>query len=200
MCIRDSSYANHPTNVAGIIGAAGVGNFGSPYGTAGAKGVLPNVTIDSYSFSTTSLGTNYSKLEAATNANISNHSYGINLGWSHRTSPVEGWYWVANYELNHQDTYSGSYSDSDANFDKIVYTNPNQIVVKSAGNYFGDGPDGVLPNYKYNNSTGTYVLFDSSDELPPANCSMAVSYTHLDVYKRQFFNFGNKFKSTHQIS
>ena len=157
-----------------------------------------------------------------------------NLGWSHRTSPVEGWYWVANYELNHQDTYSGSYSDSDANFDKIVYTNPNQIVVKSAGNYFGDGPDGVLPNYKYNNSTGTYVLFDSSDELPPANCSMGyncigwgslaknvivvgatdqlttldnlyttsndvvksyyssagpVSYTHLDVYKRQSSNW-----------
>ncbi len=168
----EATYSNHPTNVAGIIGAAGVASFGSPYGTAAAKGVLPNVTIDSYSFSTTSLGTNYAKLEAAPNANISNHSYGINMGWSHRTTPVEGWYWVANYELNHTDTYSGSYYDQDANFDKIVYSNPNQIVIKSAGNYYGDGPDGVLPNYKYNNSTGTYVLFDPSDELPPANCSL----------------------------
>lgn len=168
----ETTYSNHPTNVAGIIGAAGVGNFGAPYGAAGAKGVLPNVTIDSYAFETTSLGTNYAKLEAATNANISNHSYGINLGWSHRTSPVEGWYWVANYELNHTDTYSGSYYDEDASFDEIVYANQNQIVVKSAGNYFGDGPDGVLPNYKFDNASGTFVPFAETDELPPANCSL----------------------------
>ncbi len=169
----DASYDNHPTNVAGIIGAIGYGNIVDPYGTAAAKGVLPKVNIDSYSFEDTTQGNNYEKLEAA-NANISNHSYGINLGWAYRISPTEGWYWVANYELNHTDTYSGSYFDEDASFDKIVYSNPNQIVIKSAGNYFGDHPnnDPSKPKFKFNNFTGTYVPFTATDVIPEANCSL----------------------------
>lgn len=168
-----TSYANHPTNVAGIIGAIGYGSFAEPYGAAAAKGVLPKVNIDSYSFENTPQGNNYQKLEAA-DANISNHSYGINLGWSYRTSPTEGWYWVANYSLNKQDTWSGSYGDSDANFDEIVYSNPNQIVIKSAGNYFGDHPskDPAKPKFKFNNFTGTYVPFTTTDIIPEANCSL----------------------------
>ena len=170
-----TSYSNHPTNVAGIIGAAGVGNFVSPYGSAGAKGVLPNVSIDSYAFTTTNQGTNYQKLEAA-NANISNHSYGINLGWVYVSStsttyPQIGYYWVANYDLNHQDTYSGSYYTQDANYDRIVYSNPNQIVVKSAGNYYGTYPSSNSSKFKYNNISNSYVPFDPSDEIPAANCS-----------------------------
>lgn len=168
-----TSYANHPTNVAGIIGAIGYGSFGEPYGAAAAKGVLPKVNIDSYSFNNTTQGNNYQKLEAA-DANISNHSYGINLGWAYRTSPTEGWYWVANYSLNKEDTWSGSYGDSDASFDEIVYSNPNQIVIKSAGNYFGDHPskDPAKPKFKFNNFTGTYVPFTATDIIPEANCSL----------------------------
>lgn len=172
----NTSYSNHPTNVAGIIGAIGYGNF-TTYGNAAAKGVLPNVTIDSYAFTTTTSGTNYQKLEAA-NANISNHSYGINLGWNYVSStsttyPEIGYYWIGNYELNHKDTYNGSYYTQDANFDKIVYKNPNQIVIKSAGNYFGTHPseDPTKPKFKYDNATDKYVPFADSDELPPANCS-----------------------------
>lgn len=172
-----TSYANHPTNVAGIIGAIGYGSFGSPYGASAAKGVLPKVNIDSYSFYNTTQGTNYQKLKAA-DANISNHSYGINLGWNYVTStnatyPQVGFYWVANYELNHQDTWSGSYGSSDVSFDAIVYNNPNQIVVKSAGNYFGTHPsnDNTKPKFKFNNFTNSYVPFTASDEIPPANCS-----------------------------
>ena len=167
----ETSYADHPTNVAGIIGAVGAKDFGSPYGNAGAKGVLSNVKINSYAFTNTSQGNNYTKLKNAPNANISNHSYGINLGWSYKTTPYKGWYWVSNYDISKEDTWSGSYDTPDESFDKIVYENPNQIVIKSAGNYFGDGPDGVLPNYKLN-SNGSYVLFDPSDPLPPANCSL----------------------------
>lgn len=173
----ETTYSNHPTNVAGIIGAIGIGNFADPYGTAGAKGILPAVKIDSYAFTTTSKGTNYQKLEAA-NANISNHSYGINLGWIYvstisTTYPQIGYYWFANYELNHQDTYSGSYYINDANYDKIVYSNPNQIVIKSAGNYYGVHPsnDPTKPKFKINNSNNEFVPFDPTDEIPPANCS-----------------------------
>lgn len=173
-----TAYSSHATNVAGIIGAIGITNFLEPYGAVGAKGVLSNVSMDSYAFATTGLGTNYQKLENF-GQNISNHSYGINLGWTKVSStsstyPQVGFYWVANYELNTQDTYNGSYYTQDANFDKIVYSNPNQIVVKSAGNYYGTHPsqDTNLPKFKYDNATDTYVPFAETDVIPEPNCSL----------------------------
>ncbi len=169
-------YSGHPTNVAGIIGAIGLGNFAPPYGQKGAKGVLSKATFDSYSFSKTEGGTNYVKLTNATTANISNHSYGINLGWTYQSSisatyPEVGWYWIGNYELNSQDTYSGSYYVQDQNFDQIVYANPNHIVVKSAGNYYGAGPEAGEKAFKMDETTGKYVPFAESDVLPAKNCS-----------------------------
>ncbi|MGC4129481.1 MAG: S8 family peptidase [Bergeyella sp.] len=168
------AYSDHATNVAGIIGAAGVQNFTAPYGAQAAKGVLTKVNFDSYTFATTTLGTNYQKLAAATTANVSNHSYGVNLGWTYKsttstTYPYVGWYWIGNYNLNAQDTYSGSYYTNDRNFDLIVYDNPNHIVVKSSGNYYGLGPTSYVGAYKY--TASGYVPFEESDELPPPNCS-----------------------------
>ena len=170
------AYSSHATNVGGIIGAIGIGNFAAPYGTAAAKGVLTDVLIDNYTFRTTSLGTNYQKLAAATTANVSNHSYGINLGWTNITSvsstyPAVGYYWIGNYEQNAQDTYSGSYNTQDANFDAIVYDNPNQIVVKSTGNYYGIGPGATDAKYKWSSAQNAYVAFLPTDTVPPANCS-----------------------------
>lgn len=169
--------SSHTTNVTGIILASGAysGTINWSDGTSSsvsdAQGVIKNASTKNYTFSTTDLGTNYQKL-AAYGENISNHSYGVNLGWAYRTSPTEGYYWVGNYEMNTLDTYSGSYHANDADFDKIVYTNPNQIVVKSAGNYYLTGPDGILPNFKYNSATSTYVPFAATDVLPAPNCSL----------------------------
>ncbi|MDO5614679.1 MAG: S8 family peptidase [Cruoricaptor ignavus] len=158
-----AQYSPHSTMVTGVIGA--VGKIGT------AKGILPNATFDNYFFGTTSLGTNYQKLEAATSANISNHSYGTNLGWSQSGN---AWYWFGDYELyktTKQDTYSGSYHELDANYDKIVYANPNQVVVKSTGNYYGLVPPANATKYKIDNSTGNYIPFTTGEELPPANCN-----------------------------
>ncbi len=172
------AYSGHATNVAGIIGAMGLANFANPYGAAGAKGVLPKVNIDSYRFATTSNGSIYAKLAAATTANVSNHSYGINLGWRYvdedNTSflyPNVGYYWIANYELNSEDTYSGSYGAQDQSYDEVVYDNPNHIVVKSSGNYYGIGPSSIANSYRWSSSASAYVPFEESDVLPPKNCS-----------------------------
>lgn len=173
---NDVAYSGHATNVAGIIGAMGVGNFSAPYGASAARGVLTKTNFDSYAFANTALGNNYQKLAAATTANVSNHSYGINLGWVSVTNttptyPVAGYYWVADYELNAQDTYSGSYNTQDQNFDQIVYANPNHIVVKSSGNYFGIGPSATSPKFKYSSAAGKYVPFEEGDVIPLPNCS-----------------------------
>lgn len=172
-----TSYSDHATNVAGIIGAIGLGNFAPPYGSNAARGVLTKVKFDSYSFSTTPQGTNYTKLQNAINANISNHSYGINLGWEYESASTgdngEGWYYpFDNYSTNPDDTFSGSYYTQDANFDKIVYSNNDQIIIKSAGNSFGFGPLGSgLPTFKWNPSTSTYVAFSNGESIPSNNCA-----------------------------
>ena len=164
----------------GIIIAAGVNgsiNFGSTISPAGtSEGVLKNANTSNFSFRETNLGTNYQKLANTNDINISNHSYGVNVGWilvKNSDGSNKELRWYGNYSMNNLDTFSGSYLSNDQNFDAIVYSNPNQIVVKSAGNYFGTGPGMYpsLPKYKLDISTGNYVLFEANEVLPEDNCS-----------------------------
>ncbi len=158
------TISDHATNVTGIILGKGA--------TASTYGVLTNAKSVNYLFADTALGNNFQKLATAPNVNISNHSYGVNLGWAKRDASKdgpEGFYWYGNLNLGPEDVYSGSYGDNDASYDKIVYDNNSQIIVKSAGNYFGTAPASADKKLKYNGST--WVEFDASETLPPANCS-----------------------------
>lgn len=162
-----TSYTSHATNVAGMIGAQGA--------VANAIGVLPKVSINNYTYLDTPLGNLYTKLNSA-GANISNHSYGINLGWYRNTVanpsyPNVGYYWIGDYTLSPNDTYSGGYHAEDQNYDLIVYANPQNIVVKSTGNYFGIAPAAADKKYKWDAATNAYVEFAATDILPAANCS-----------------------------
>lgn len=153
-------YNFHATNVAGIIASEGIANSND-------IGVIKKAKINSYSFNTTAQGTNYQKLASSPNANISNHSYGIVRGWRQEGA---NWYWEGDYNLTPTDTWSGAYVSNDATYDAIVYDNPNQIVIKSAGNYFGDGPSGSYVN-AFKNVNGSWVPFTPSDVIPANNCS-----------------------------
>ena len=163
----------HGTNVNSLLIGNGLatGNFTQSsvsYPKANAKGILPQGTTENYMFGTTALGNNYQKLATLPDLNISNHSYGVNVGWLLSGS---SYYWYGNYDLNHQDTYSGAYYENDYNFDKIVYAQPQQIIVKSTGNYYGVGPSATSTKYKYNTATSSWVPFAAGDEIPAANCS-----------------------------
>ncbi|KFC19798.1 S8/S53 family peptidase [Chryseobacterium sp. FH1] len=173
----------HATNVNSVLIGNGTatGTFNQAsvaYPKANAKGVLPKATTDNYRFANTALGDNFQKLSTLPDLNISNHSYGVNVGWTNITAasppvyPGAGWYWVGNYELNTLDTYSGTYAINDYNFDKIVYQQPQQIIIKSTGNYYGFGPTGSQNKYKYDSQLKVYVPFESTDIIPAANCSL----------------------------
>lgn len=160
----------HTTNVNSVLIASGAitGNA-SGFPKSYAKGVLPLGTTDNYMFANTvPLGNQYEKLATLPNLNISNHSYGVNLGWLLSGST---YYWYGNYELNAQDTYSGAYYENDYNFDKIVYAQPQQIIFKSTGNYYGVGPGPTSTKLKYNTATSSWIPFAADDVIPPANCS-----------------------------
>ncbi len=187
-----TTFAAHPTSVSSFIAAEGVSNLtaGTTQYPNGAKGVIPKAKINNYSFSTTALGNNFVKLLNA-DANISNHSYGINLGWnlySASSSPIgkAGWFYfdenIANEYEDENATFSGSYYANDYNYDLIAYNNPKNVIVKSAGNSFGDGPfgpndpNGTLPVYVKKLKEGTqntyeYALVSEGEIVPAYNCA-----------------------------
>ncbi|RKS97665.1 S8 family peptidase [Chryseobacterium defluvii] len=175
------SYSDHATGVAGFIGARSVAVSGGGL-NGNIKGIAINSTIDSYRFATTTLPGQSSPSDVfdkilLANPNISNHSYGSNGGWLWGPSyglPQSAWYWNGSYSGGTSGTaydLQGAYLDNDANYDDIVYQNPSNIIVKSAGNYFGDGPTGSAVTTAYYSTGSGYTLFPAGATLPPNNCS-----------------------------
>jgi len=176
---NNNSYSSHATSVTGLITAQGIANFEIPYLSSGARGVLPKSNIKSNSFLTTNNTNNVQKLLKA-NENISNHSYGVNLGWDAFDDEGDkgpGWYFNVDKKYfddykNANLTFSGSYYYEDADLDEVIYSNPKFVVVKSAGNSYGDGPDLNDDKKKYySNENGDWVEFNSTDILPSKNCA-----------------------------
>lgn len=186
----NNNYDSHATGVTGMIGALGTnvsGNLGD--GTrvsSNTKGMMPKATFDNYSFFTSTLSgetsnkTIFQKIEQA-NPYLSNHSYGVNAGWEYEYASAdnagEGWYWNSGYNATNKTYYSfeGAYYTSDRNYDNLVYASPSMIIVKSAGNSYGDGPAGTTDKKFYSSSAAGnvngYMEFTDTDTVPPNNCS-----------------------------
>jgi hypothetical protein len=179
-------YSEHSTGVAGFIGSRALNIQGTSSNgttvTANIQGVAVNSTIDSYRFAQTVLPGNtaasnvFQKILTA-QPKISNHSYGINPGWDISQTSTGAPFWLWNGAFDSPGTSydtQGSYLSNDQNYDQIVYNNPSYIIVKSAGNSFGDGPDRpgttTFPRY-YKDENGNLVQFASTDTLPPSNCA-----------------------------
>ncbi|WP_295203138.1 S8 family peptidase [uncultured Chryseobacterium sp.] len=177
-------YSSHSTSVAGFIGAKSKTISGTINGTplsGDIKGIATASTMDSYMFATTTLpgsstpSTVFDKILTAQPA-ISNHSYGSNLGWDiGMVNGAPAWIWMGDF-TSPSTSYDlqGTYLDSDQNYDNIVYQNPSYVIVKSAGNSYGMGPDypnaGSLPKY-YADENGNAAQFTSTDVLPQTNCA-----------------------------
>ena len=178
-------YSDHATGVSGFIGSKSVNlTTGTPpVFVANAKGVAINSIMDNYRFAETTLpapnnlapSTVFDKILIA-QPKISNHSYGVNSGWSETNStvspyPVTGYYWNGGYQNEIIYDYNGTYWSNDYNYDAIVYNNPSYVIVKSSGNYFGMGPNasaGTAP--KYYRSNNAWVQFPATATLPIDNC------------------------------
>lgn len=195
--IADSvSYSSHSTAVAGFIGSRPYNYTGTFTNSAGIvlatftnlnlQGVARNSTMNSYSFDDTTLPGNttrsnvFQKILIAA-PNLSNHSYGIPQGW--RQDEATGiWIWSGTFTSPATATsLEGTYQAEDRDYDKIIYSNPSYIIVKSSGNTFGDRPeagdDKIYPNINFNPALpvgpGNYrwVEFTETDTFPPQNCS-----------------------------
>ncbi|WP_353151293.1 S8 family peptidase [Chryseobacterium sp.] len=179
-----NEYSSHSTGVASILGAKDSplqtkDQAGNVTGTGNAKGIALNSTIDSYRFAQTTLPSGLStdvfgKILIA-QPKISNHSYGVNPGWTYGTVsggyPYNAWYWNGNYVSGNNYDLMGTYYTTDKQYDAIVYNNPTYTIVKSAGNYFAYGPgyQGTTSNAYY--FTSTSVAAYPAGTAPAANCS-----------------------------
>ena len=159
-------YDDHATGVTSIIGGAGysIPNFGNP------RGMAIRATFDSYFFENTALEGESTKKNVlqkllASSAYLSNHSYGYVIGWKCENECI----WNGEYNPITKESYdlNGTYYTTDQALDNIIYNNPHMIVIKAAGNSFGDGSDNTKEKYYDNGST----KFSANDRIPESNCS-----------------------------
>lgn len=174
------SYSDHSTGVGSFIGGRSVtlSSGGIPVGNA--KGVAVNSTMDSYMFNTTTLPGDLSTSNVfqkilVSQPNISNHSYGVNSGWTENYDNSGN---ISSYVYNGSKAgstfydYQGTYNTNDYNYDMLVNNNPSLIIVKSSGNYFNMGPNTAASSIpKYYSTPGGPVAFAASDAIPANNCS-----------------------------
>ena len=182
-------YSSHATGVTGMIGSKGQNlnvtsrkRDGSPIRVVmNTKGMMPEASFDSYYYGNSTLdGETVEKDVSAkirdSKPALSNHSYGSVIGWNiEDTSAGIVWFWKGGYNPANGESadLNGTYYFRDKEQDDIVYNNPYMVVVKSAGNSYGDGPASstLFPAY-YMKSDGTLVQFNSAtDVIPPDNCA-----------------------------
>jgi len=119
----------HSTHVGGTLIASGV--------QAAAKGMAPAANLNAYDW-------NDDEAEmadaGANGALVSNHSYGYANGWSWNGT---AWVWYGDGNISNDEDYKFGFYDTQAkDWDQIASDAPGYLIVKSAGNDRGDGPDG----------------------------------------------------------
>ena len=174
-------YDSHATGVTGMIGSEGK-NVSTRAGVfvGNTKGMMPKATFDSYYFGNSTLSGETEEKDISAKIRdskpaLSNHSYGNVIGWNLNDGPMGVvWYWNGAYDQATRQSFdlNGTYYNRDKELDDIVYNNPYMVVVKSAGNSYGDGPTST-PRYPayYRKSDGTWGQFSSADALPQDNCA-----------------------------
>ncbi len=122
----------HATHVGGTMAAAGVDST--------ARGMSWRAYLDSYDWND-----DISEMAAAAagGLKVSQHSYGAVAGWSHGSqSGEEGWHWFGDVRISEtQDYRFGFYGHRARAWDDLAYHAPYYLIVKSAGNDRGQGPD-----------------------------------------------------------
>jgi hypothetical protein len=125
-------FSFHATHVGGTMAAAGI--------DSAARGMSWRANLHSYDWND-----DLSEMAAAAadGLQVSQHSYGALAGWSHgRQSGEEGWHWFGDVRVSETQDYTfGFYNNRARAWDDVAYHAPNYLIVKSAGNDRGSGPD-----------------------------------------------------------
>ncbi|MBS2100358.1 S8 family serine peptidase [Carboxylicivirga linearis] len=171
---KPSITLNHSTHVAGTIKAEGK--------DADGKGIAPMAKLLAYDFNNS-----ISEMAVAASENLllSNHSYGKVCGWTYNSSN-ENWFWYGDVSLDlNEDVDFGYYDSLCWDIDYITFNAPNYLIVKSAGNDRGEGPeDQPVQHYEWNDgwvTSNDVHNVDGGESGYRTVCSMAASKNALVV-------------------
>ncbi len=133
---------DHATQVAGVIGAAGVDKD--------AEGVAPLIALRGFGWTRTAESV---RLHAA-EFDITNHLYGRKQGWEWPPGGQIYWYGAANET---EDSLFGKYSLESRDFDATLYDLPKALAVVSAGNDRDDVAPSAGRSYKVRQPGGRWT-------------------------------------------
>ncbi len=136
--IMDASaeVIGHATHVSGTIGASGLNE--------NAKGMAGEVVMEAYDWDQ-----DIQEMDAAASQGllISNHSYGLVVGWDYN-SEESRWQWWGDLAISEEEDYNfGFYHRDSREYDRVAYKHPNYLIVTSAGNDRGEGPSPGTEHY-----------------------------------------------------
>jgi surface protein len=151
------SFSAHATHVAGTMAAAGV--------NAASRGMSFGANIHAYDWTNDNAEM---AVAAAEGLRVSQHSYGYVTGWNYNSS-AGSWYWYGDTSISEEeDHFFGFYDEMAMEWDEIAWNAPHYLIVKSAGNDRGQGPDPgtshmVAQNGQWVSSTATRQLDGGED-------------------------------------
>ncbi len=147
-----TAFSSHATHVAGIMMAGGV--------NAAARGMSWKAHLDAYDWNDDNA---QMAAAAAEGLQVSQHSYGYATGWQFNNS-MNQWYWHGDPNVSEtEDYFFGFYDDHAMEWDEIAYHAPHYLIVKSAGNERGRGPEPGTTHYV--NIDGNWVTSEAVREI-----------------------------------
>ncbi|TVR76400.1 MAG: hypothetical protein EA409_13490, partial [Saprospirales bacterium] len=166
-----SDVITHATHVAGTMAAEGV--------NADAKGMAYQSNIHSYDWN----NDDAEMLNAAANGLIvSQHSYGAIAGWAEGNfSGTFGWHWFGDVSISEDEDYRfGFYDVTAQTWDLVAQSSPYYLIVRSAGNDRGFGPDPGTEHYYFDAMAGEWVISTTTRQVDGgADGYDCISYTAL---------------------
>jgi len=149
-----SEGASHATHVAGTLAASGVWEI--------VRGMAPESFVDSYNWVN---DVPEMALAAADGLMLSNHSYGVPLGWTFNIHGDGLWGWMGDPSISDRvDFRFGWYGKLSATWDAITVAAPNYLIVKSAGNERErQGPLDGEPHHVFDEGWITSTVVRDSD-------------------------------------
>ncbi len=136
----DAEELGHPTHVSGTIAALGI--------DGDARGMANKAIIEAYDWDN-----DLEEMEVAASEGLllSNHSYGYILGFDYN-SEESRWQWWGDTEISEEEEYLFGYYHGEARaYDRLAFEYPNYLIVKSAGNDRGEGPQPGSEHYVWDN-------------------------------------------------
>lgn len=154
---RDTTIAGatHATHVAGTMAASGIWEV--------ALGMAPEAMVSSYNWVDDVVEMANAASQGLT---LSNHSYGVPLGWTPNFHGDGLWAWMGDPKISTGvDFRFGWYDQLSASWDAISHAAPFYLIVKSAGNEReSQGPRNGEPHYVFDDGW----LIRTDTRLPDA--------------------------------